>query len=71
MPSTSRRPSLLTPTATLTATLSHLAFEHAGHADRFDQIVDRTGRDAMHVGLLHNRGERLLGQSAWFQEAGK
>ena len=101
-PSTSRRPSLLTPTATITAaetmrrTLARLhvsridpqigpvaldraaqegfhllvnlltqpadlALGDAGHAHRFDEIVDRPGRDAMHISLLHHRGERLLG----------
>ncbi|MET4449531.1 hypothetical protein ABIB75_007845 [Bradyrhizobium sp. GM2.2] len=41
----------------------------AGHAHGLHQIVHRTGRDALHVGFLHNGGKRLLGHAAWLQEA--
>ena len=110
MPSTSRRPSVLTPTAMMTATetmrppLAHLhvggvdpqirpvAFDRpleeglhlavdllaqprdlalgdAAHAHRLDQVVDRAGRDALHIGFLDHRGQRLLGHAARLQEA--
>ena len=46
-----------------------LALGDAGHAHRFDEIVDRAGRDAMHISLLHYRGERLFGQAGRLQEA--
>ena len=110
MPSTSRRPSLLTPTATITATETmrpsladlhvggvepeirpvaldrpveeglhllvdllaqpdDLALGDAAHAHRLDQVVDRAGRDALDVGLLDHRGQRLLGHPARLEEA--
>ena len=47
----------------------HLALGDAGHAHRLDQIVDRAGRDALDVGLLDHRGQRLLGHPARLQEA--
>ena len=36
---------------------------------RLDQVVDRAGRDALDVGLLDHRGQRLLGHAARLQEA--
>ena len=45
-----------------------LAFRDPGHAHRFDQIIDRTRRHALHVSLLDNRGERFLGHAPRFQE---
>ena len=110
MPSTSRRPSALTPTAMMTATetmrplLAHLhvgrvdpdvgpvaldrpveeglhplvdllaqpadlALGDAAHAHGLDQVVDRAGRDALDVGLLDDRGQRLLGHPARLEEA--
>ena len=112
MPSTSRRPSLLTPTATITADRddaavvarlhiggvdpqigpvaldrpveeglhlavdllaqpADLALRDARPAHRLDQIVDRPGRDAVDVGLLDDRGQRLLGQPPRLEKAGK
>ena len=112
MPSTSRRPSLLTPTAMITATETmrpasadlqvggvdpqigpvaldrpveeglhlavdllaqprHLALGDAAHPHRLDQVVDRAGRDALDVGLLDHRGQRLLGHPPRLQEAGE
>src|SRR4051794_8528108 len=38
-----------------------LALGDAGHAHRLDQVVDRARGDAVHIGFLNNRGERLLG----------
>src|SRR6266576_3127757 len=110
-PSTSRLPSPLTPTATITATETtwpsrrafigrvqpdigpfaferpveeardlavdlaaqprYLALGDAGHAHRPDQFVDRAGRDALDVGLLDDRRQRLLGQAARLEEAWK
>ena len=55
----------------LLAQPADLALGDAGHAHRFDEIVDRSGRDAMHISLLHHRGERLFGQAARLQEDGK
>src|ERR1700716_3288687 len=111
-PSTSRRPSPLTPTATITATettwdvavttrlhigrvqpdIGPFAFERtveegrdlavdlaaqpadlalgdAGHAHRTDQLVDRARRDALDVGFLDHRRQRLLGHPARLEEA--
>jgi hypothetical protein len=97
MPRTSRRPSPLTPSVTITATETMRPFSRAfvGRIYRYGQslqigrireaftfasissrgletwlleirscpgqIVDRVAREAGHIGLLHNRGERLLG----------
>jgi hypothetical protein len=36
-----------------------------------DQLVDRSGRNALNVGLLDDGGERLLGHAPGFEEAGK
>jgi hypothetical protein len=52
----------------LGAQWADLAFGDAGHAHRLHQIVDRTGRDAVHVRLLHDRGQSLLGQATWFEK---
>src|SRR5205814_9242359 len=46
-----------------------LALGDAAHAHGSDQIVDLARRDALHVGLLDDGGERLLGHAARFQEA--
>ncbi len=46
-----------------------LALGDAAHAHGLDQIVDRAGRDALDVGFLDHRGERLLGHAARLQEA--
>src|SRR5215204_5058962 len=61
-PRISRRPSPLTPTATITATETMRLF---------DQLVDRSGRDALDVGLLDHRGERLFGHPPRLQEPGE
>src|SRR4051794_25139876 len=45
-----------------------LALRDAGAAHRLDQVVDRPGRDAVDVGLLDDRRQRLLGGPARLQE---
>src|SRR4029077_14733416 len=102
MPSTSRRPSALTPTAMITATHLHirrvepdigpvaferpgeegfdlvvdlraqpadLALRHARCAHRLDEIVDRAGRDALDIGFLDHRRQRLLGHPPRLEKA--
>jgi hypothetical protein len=39
------------------------------HAERLDQLVHRSRRDALHVGFLDDRGQRLLRHPARLQEA--
>jgi hypothetical protein len=36
-----------------------------------DQMIDRAGRDAMDVGLLDHRRQRLLGRATRLEEAGE
>ena len=55
----------------LVAQPADLALRDAGHAHRLDQLVDRAGRDALDVGFLDHRGQRLLGHPARLQEAGE
>lgn len=50
---------------------AHLALGDPAHAHGLHEIVDRAGRDALHVGFLHHGGERLLGHAAGLQEAGE
>ena len=59
----------LHPLVDLRAQAADLALGDTGHAQRLDQIVDRAGRDALHVGLLDHRRQRLLGHPARLQEA--
>jgi hypothetical protein len=40
-------------------------------AEAFDQLIDPARRDAAHVGLLHDRPERLLGALARLQKRRK
>src|SRR3954464_13967237 len=44
------------------------AFGDAGRAHGFDEVVHRTGRDPMDIGLLDHGRERLLGRAARLQE---
>ena len=53
----------------LAAQAADLALGNAGHAHRLDQLVDRAGRDALDVGFLDHRGERLLGHPPRLQKA--
>src|SRR5207237_7844022 len=53
------------------APAADLALGNAGHAHRLDQLVDRAGRDALDVGFLDHRGERLLGHPPRLQKARK
>src|SRR6185312_11110749 len=39
--------------------------------ERFDQVIDRAGRDALDVGLLDHRRQRLLGQATGLEETGE
>ena len=36
-----------------------------------DQVIDCACRDAVHMRLQHDRGERLLGDLGWFENARK
>ena len=47
----------------------YLAFGDTGHAESFDQVIDRPRRDALNIGFLNNRGQRLLCQPPWLQKA--
>ena len=53
----------------LLAQPADLALGDAAHPHRLDQLVDRAGRDALDVGFLDHRGERLLGHPPRLQEA--
>src|SRR4051794_33002056 len=53
----------------LLAEPAHLALRDTTHAERLDEVVDGAGRDALDVGLLHDGGERLLGEPSRLQEA--
>src|SRR6201996_7040990 len=55
----------------LRAQPADLAFGDAAHPHRLDQIVDRAGRNTLHIGFLDHRGERLLGHPPRLQEAGE
>ena len=46
-----------------------LALADAVHPHCLDQIVDRTGRYALDVGLLDHRGQCLLGHPSRLQKA--
>ena len=53
----------------LLAEPADLALGDAVHPHGLNQIVDRAGRDALDIGLLHDRGERLLRHPARLEEA--
>ena len=61
----------LHPAVDLLAQPPDLALGDAAHAHRLDQLVDGAGRDALDVGLLDHRGERLLRHPARLEEAGE
>ncbi len=47
----------------------HLGFGDAGlHTHRLDQVVDRTGRDTVHVGLHHHRVQGLIDPPARLED---
>src|SRR3546814_1560756 len=52
----------------LAAQPRHLALADAIQAHGAHQIVDRAGGDALDVGFLDDRGQRLLGQAPGLQE---
>src|SRR5208283_4124494 len=53
----------------LLAQPADLAPGDAVHAHGAHEVVDRAGRDAMNVGLLHDRRDGLLGQPARLEKA--
>ena len=59
------------PLVDLGAQPRDLALGDPAHAHRLHQLVDRAGRDALDVGLLDHRGERLLGRPARLEEPGE
>lgn len=61
----------LDPFVDLFAEPRDLALGDAAHPHRLDQIVDRAGRDALNVGLLDDRRQRLLGHATRLEEARK
>ena len=61
----------LDPVVDLRAQPADLAPGDAGPAHRLDEVVDRAGRDALDVGLLDHRGQRLLGHPPRLEKARK
>ena len=61
----------LHPAVDLLAQARDLALGDAAHPHGLDQLIDRAGRDTLDVGLLNNRGERLLGHPPRLEEAWK
>ena len=53
----------------LAAQPRYLALGDAGHSHGLHQVIDRAGGDALDVGFLDHRGERLLGHPPRFEEA--
>jgi hypothetical protein len=51
----------LHPLIDLLAKPRDLALGDAAHPHCFDEIVDRSSRDAVDIGLLHHGSQRLLG----------
>ena len=43
----------------------------SGHPHGLHQVIDRAGRDALHIGFLDHRGEGLLCHPPRFEEAGE
>jgi hypothetical protein len=50
---------------------AHLALGDAVHPQRLDQIIDRACRDALDIGFLDHRRQRLLGHATRLQKARK
>ena len=55
----------------LLAQPADLALGDAAHPHRLHQLIDRAGRDALDVGFLDDRGQRLLGHPPRLEKAGK
>jgi hypothetical protein len=53
----------------LLAQAAHLALGDARHAHGLDEVIDRPRRDALNIGLLDHRRQRLLGHAPGFQKA--
>ena len=58
----------LHPFVDLATQTGDLTLGDAAHPHRLDQIIDRTGRDALHVGFLDDGGQCLLGGTSRLQE---
>ena len=56
------------PLVDLAAQSRDLALGDALHSHSPHQIVDRAGRDALDIGFLDHGSQRLLGQTARFEE---
>lgn len=48
-----------------------LAFGNAAHAHSLHEVINRAGRDALHIGFLNHSRQRLLGHPARFQKRGE
>ena len=59
------------PLVDLGAQPRDLALGDPAHPHRLHQLVDRAGGDALDVGLLDHRGERLLGRPTRLEEPGE
>jgi hypothetical protein len=57
------------PIVDLLAQPRHLALGDASAAHRPDEVVDRAGRHALHIGLLNDRVQPLLGHPPRLEEA--
>src|SRR5713226_3312930 len=58
----------LYPLVDLAAQPRDLALADAVQAHRLDQVIDRARRDALDVGFLDDRGQRLLGEAAGLEK---
>ena len=52
----------------LAAHARNLVFADAFYAESLGQVIDRAGRNALSVGFLDHRCQRLLGHAAGFQK---
>ena len=59
------------PLVDLLAEPGNLAFGYARHSHGLDEVIDGAGRDALDVGLLNDRRQRLLAHAAGLQKARK
>ena len=55
----------------LAAQSRYLALGNARHAHRLDELVHTPRRNALDVGLLHDRNESLLGGAARLEKSGE
>ena len=59
------------PVVDLLAQPADLALRNARSAHGLDEVVDRAGRDALDIGFLDHRAQRLLGHPPRLEEARK